>query len=185
MSSRMTTSNRSSRRSARGRSRFALGSEQLLHELERRREKDALAGLDECVPERADRVALADAGKAEGENIDGALGEVAACELAELLRERASQSSIFERREGLARRQMRRATQPVHSPLTTVAGLQLEYLGKQREEISVAGLENPRHELRGECRQPKLGAQLTESLSDHQRVGCCSSHAAPPTRRWS
>jgi len=30
--------------------------------------------LDECVPERADRVTLADAGQAEGENINGALG---------------------------------------------------------------------------------------------------------------
>ena len=144
-----------------------------------------MAAGDELVPDAQPRVASCRARQAEGQDIVGALGEVTACELAQLLRERSIQPRIVECGEGLARRQMRRATQSVHSTLTTIAGFQLEYLGEQRQGIGMAGLEDARYELRGERRQPKLGAQLAESLPDRQRVGRCGSHAAPPTRRWS
>jgi hypothetical protein len=80
---------------------------------------------------------------------------------------------------------MRSAAQAVHSPLTTVASLQLEDFSQQRQEVGVAGLKNARHELRSERRQPKLGAQLAESVANGQSVGCGGRHAAPPTRSWS
>ena len=55
--------------------KVALGSEQALDERVRRGEQDAMAALDQLVPDRADEVGLAAAGQAEREDIVAALDE--------------------------------------------------------------------------------------------------------------
>ena len=68
--------------------------EQLLHEAVGRHEEHRVAALDERVADGTQRVALADAGQAEGQHIGRLVEEVALRELLELADQRRRQAAL-------------------------------------------------------------------------------------------
>ena len=93
-------------------------------------------GLDQRVAESAGGVALAGARQAEGEHVDGALEKVPAGELARAGAPAAGQPRLVERVEGLARRQVRGAAQPLDAALRACLALELEDLQQHGSEAS-------------------------------------------------
>ena len=137
----------------------AFRAEQFLHQGVGRGAQHAVAGLDQRVPDRAQRVALADARQAERQHVRRRLEERPGGQRLQLLRDRGGEPAGVERRERLARRQPRGATQPRDPALAARFGFRLEHLDQHRHRLGVARLRQPRHELLGRRRQPELRQQ--------------------------
>ena len=68
-----------------GQGQVALGGEEFLHQAVGWSEEDGVAGFHQAVAHGAQRVGLAGAGQAEGQDVDAVLGEVAIGQLVQLL----------------------------------------------------------------------------------------------------
>ena len=129
----------------------AFRAEQFLHQGVGWGAQHAVAGLDQRVPEGAQRVALADAGQAERQHIGRRLDKRPGGQRFELPDDRRRQPASVERLERLAGRQARGAAQPSDPALTACFGF--EHFQEHRQRLVVAGLRQPRHDLLGRRRQ--------------------------------
>ena len=92
-----------------------------------------MAAVDERVADGADRMTLADAGQAEGQDIGGVVEEVAVGDLVETTDQRRRQAAFVERRERFPRRQFRGAPSPRDAALVPLLPFELEDLQQQRQ----------------------------------------------------
>ena len=137
----------------------AFRAEQFLDQGVGRGAQHAVASLDQRVPDRTQRVALAHARQAESQHVGRRLEERPGGQRLQLLHHRPRQPAGVERRERLARRQPRGTAQPRDPALASCLGFRLEHLEQHRHRLGVPGLRQPRHELLGRRRQPELRQQ--------------------------
>ena len=121
--------------------------QELLHEAVGRHEEHGVAAVDERVADGAHRVALADAGQAEGQDIGRVVEEVAVGELVEATHQRRRQAAFVERVERFARRQLRRAAQARDAALVSLLRFELQDVQQQRERRLLLRLDEARHHL--------------------------------------
>lgn len=155
---------------------IAARNEELLDKLIGRREQDADTGADECVPECAREVALADAGATEQEHVVGALDEAATRELAHLDQHGPWDAAGIEGVEGLGGRQARGATQSLDPPLATRVSFNLKDLSQGDERLRAVRGDEALGHLVGGTGQLEQGEQCRNPLAELQRV---VGHAAP------
>ena len=91
-----------------------------------------MAAVDERMADGAHRMALADAGQAERQDIGGVVEEVAVGELVQAAHQRRRQAPFVERRERFARRQLGRPTQARDAALVPLLRFELQDLEEQR-----------------------------------------------------
>jgi hypothetical protein len=118
-----------------GKHQVPLGDEQLLHEQAARPEEDAVALLDEFVPDRADQVCLAAARVAEGQDILGPCQEAALEENADLGIHLLWQAAPVEGFHRLLERQLGLTQQPGNPVLPA----HLALLFHQVEQVALEG----------------------------------------------
>ena len=132
----------------------------------------------------AERVALADAGQAEGQHIGRVREEVALGELVESTHQCRRQASLVERGERFPRRQLRGAAQAGHAALVSLLGLELQDFQEQRERRLLLGVDKPRDQLAGGRRQQKPREQRRDLIAHGAERGG-AAHAAAPARSAS
>jgi hypothetical protein len=129
-------------------------------------------------------VALADAGRSEGQHVHRAIREGARRQLPQLRHQRARQALGAKGPEGLARRKQRGPAKAVDTALMTALLLALEDLQHDPERVVVADLLQARAELLGHHREPKEVPQLLQPLRA-ALVEDRGAHDASAVSSWS